>query len=171
MQHLIEAVRKGLRDRNWYASLGLALALPDICGFLESPTNGSQRRYVAWCTRYLEPKYTDEIGPDQRKHVFLSAEDIYALRCAFLHEGADEIARQRARKALDSFLFIAPPPGGGSIHCNQVNSKLQLQVDLFCEDICESVEEWKAAVAGDGEIKKRMDELLMIRDARMGLRF
>ena len=33
MDRLVATVRHGVADHNWYAALGLALALPDICGF------------------------------------------------------------------------------------------------------------------------------------------
>ena len=168
MEHLVAAVRQGIAERNWYASLGLALALPDICGFLETPSVGSQARYIAWCNRFLVPRYTSRVGANGIEHVFLHGEDCYALRCAFLHEGADEILRQRAHKALESFVFIDPPPGGGSVHCNQSNAKLQLQVDRFCEDLCDGVEAWCSAVTRNTDVQSRMKELLVIRDSHMG---
>jgi hypothetical protein len=171
MEHLIAAVRKGIAERNWYASLALALALPDICGFLETPLGGSQARYISWCNRFLVPTYTSRVGASGIEHIFLHGEDCYALRCAFLHEGADEILRQRVRKALESFVFIDPPPGGRSVHCNQSNAKLQLQVDKFCEDVCGGVEAWCGAVTGDVEVESRMKELLVIHDLHTGLTF
>jgi hypothetical protein len=105
------------------------------------------------------------------ENVFLSGEDCFALRCAFLHEGADEIVRQRARKALESFIFVDPPPGGGAVHCNPSNAQLQLQVDRFCEDLCNGVEAWCSELMGDAAVQDRMNELLMIHESFMGLRF
>jgi len=171
MKHLVAAVRKGIVERNWYASLGLGLAMPDICGFLETPLSGSQTRYIAWCDRFLVPRYTRRVGANEIEHVFLHGEDCYALRCAFLHEGTDEILRQRARRALESFVFIAPPSEGGSVHCNQSNARLQLQVDRFCEDLCEGVEAWGGAVACDAEVESRMNELLAIHELHLGVTF
>lgn len=161
MDHLIQSVRQAVAQENWYAALGLALALPDICGYAEDPTAGSQRRYVAWCTDYLVPKYTDLIGPHEEEHVFLSGEDCYALRCAFLHEGADEIVNQRARRALESFIFVAPRPGRMR-HCNQIDGILQLQVDLFCEDLCASVEEWFGVARQRHDVQTRLGQLMKI---------
>ena len=162
MLHLVSSVREAVANRNWYASLGLSLALPDICGFLESPASGSQKRYVAWCNRDLVPKYTAAVGAQRKVHVFLSGEDCYALRCAFLHEGADDIVRQRARKALDTFDFVAPRPGI-VMHMNQLVNKLQLQIDMFCEDVCQAAESWWAASATSPDLQARAAELLMVR--------
>jgi hypothetical protein len=162
VQHLIEAVRSAVKEKNWYAALGLALTLPDICGKLESPTAKSQARYIAWCNSYLVPRYTHEIGASREEHVFLHGEDCYALRCAVLHEGVDDIVNQWARKALESFIIIAGP-NGITIHCNQSDAKLQLQVDLFCEDICLGVTEWIAKVPDiDPDVQARVDGLMKV---------
>ena len=125
----------------------------------------------SWCLGYLTPRYTHAIGALRHNHIFLSGEDCYALRCAFLHEGADDVARQRARKALDSFLFIEPPLSG-SIHCNQSNAKLQLQVDIFCEDLCVGVDSWaRHVLTNDAAVQARMEELLVVRSISGGVSF
>jgi len=171
MKQFTDSVRNAIAQRNWYACSGLALALPDICGFLESPNDGSQRRYVAWCNQFLTPSYTRVIGPSRTRRVFLSGEDCYALRCAFLHEGSDDVVRQRARRALESFVFVEPP-AKGMIHCNQSNTKLQLQVDIFCEDICAGVDQWvKTVLVVRPDIQARITELMSIKSLEDGLQF
>lgn len=144
MENFVQAVRKSISNKNWYSALSLALTLPDICGVLEFPEliNNSKKRYSDWFDKYLSEKYTIYIGPEHEKHIFLCGCDCYALRCALLHQGEDNISLQRARKALDSFAFIEPPPNGLIIHLNKFDSKLQLQVDIFCEDICSAVDGW-----------------------------
>lgn len=160
MRHLSNAVRQAVGQRNWYGALSVALTLPDICARIEEPpTNRS--RYVDWCDRYLTPRYTHFVGG--QSHTFLTGTDCYALRCAVLHEGRDDIASQRARKALEKFTFIEPP-SSGSIHMNQINQHLQLQVDLFCLDICSSVEQWLGDLAKkpDEAFGARLSELMKI---------
>ena len=172
MEHLTRAVQDAISQRNWYSALGLSLVLPDICGFLEDPSAGSQQRYVAWCVRFLIPRYTVTFGAVLGPHTFLGGEDCYALRCAFLHEGTDEIVRQRARKAIDSFTFFDPPPDGRVIHCNSMNGRLQLQVDIFCRDICSGVDEWRVSVAaGHPDIEQRVAELLEVKESSQGVHF
>lgn len=171
MEHLTRAVQDAVGQRNWYAALTLALALPDIAGWLEDPSAGSMRRYVRWCGDYLAPKYTSLLGPGRKEHVFLGGEDCYALRCAFLHEGGDDVTQQRARKALEQFLFIAPPKDGGTIHCNQSNDLLQLQVDIFCTDVCDGVREWQSGQGARPEVSDRSSRLLRIAIPESGLSF
>ncbi len=165
MESLVHALENSLEQKNWYASVILALTLPDICGKIEYPGEYSGARYKKWCEKYLEPKYTHQVGPTQMGYVhkFLSGSDCHALRCALLHEGSDDITEQSARESLDRFHFTAPPESG-SMHCNQKNSVLQLQVDLFAKDVIASISEWLSDIEGDIEKEKRLEELVTIYD-------
>ena len=102
MNNLTHALESAIEQKNWYAAVMLALTLPDICGKIEYPEDHSGARYKKWCEKYLEPKYTHQVGPAQMEkiHTFLSGSDCYALRCALLHEGSDDITEQGARESL-----------------------------------------------------------------------
>lgn len=141
MERFTTAVQMALTNKNWYAALSLALSLPDICGKLDNPSMKSQARYTTWVQEWLVPLYTSEIGAPGTQHVFLSAEDCYALRCSYIHAGSDDISNERIRKALNDFHFLAPAQGS-LIHRNQSNHTLQLQVDIFCSDVVTAVESW-----------------------------
>lgn len=171
MRHLVAAVRAAVEERNWYAALALALTLPDIAGRLESPGEGSQRRYVAWCDRFLVPRYTHPVGADRREHTFLSGRNCYALRCALLHEGSDAIDDQPAREALESFVFLGKPMNGSMVHCNQSDGKLQLQADIFCEDLCKGVEAWLDTVSVLPDVQARMAALMEVKKLEDGFSF
>jgi len=138
MERFTSAIRNSLANQNWYAALYLSLTLPDICARLEAEngkTNGD--KFVAWFEKYLADKYRFEIGADRQLHVFLSGNDCYALRCAMLHEGGSDITTQQCQEALDRFHFTVV-----GAHCNQINNVLQLDVPIFCNDMCQSVERW-----------------------------
>jgi hypothetical protein len=47
-------------------------------------------------------------------------------------------------------------------HLNQFGGSLQLQVDVFCDDICSGVEAWLATVHGNVGVMQRVGELLSI---------
>ena len=159
MQHLLESVRSAIQARNWYAALGVALALPDICGQLEDPTRKSKVRYIDWFNAYLAPHYTRQVAG--REHHFLSGEDCYALRCAYLHEGEFDIAGQSVKKVLESFVFVAPQRGL-FFHLNQADQKLQLQVDTFCEELCVATEVWLNRIRNSPHIQARICQLPQI---------
>jgi hypothetical protein len=152
VSHLIGGVRHAVASQSWHAALGLALALPDICGRLQAPsTRSTEARYAAWFKTFIEPSYFHRVAGV----TMLTASDCYALRCAYLHEGDIDITGQSARHSLDRFAFVAPR--AGSIrHRNRMNNMMQLQVDLFCEEICAGVEAWLATVASDAAIQGRI---------------
>jgi hypothetical protein len=107
------------------------------------------------------PKYSARVGAESTPHVFLSPSDCYALRCALLHEGREEITEQRAREVLDRFHFIEPPPSG-QIHCNQINNVLQLQVDIFCNDVLSGLREWFQHAQNVPDVRKRIGNILKV---------
>jgi hypothetical protein len=162
MDHFISAVRESVKQQNWYSALTTALILPDICGKLEDPNAKSQARYEKFWNVYLKPIYTAKIGHERKEHVFLSGGDAYALRCAFLHEGSDDISEQRAQEVLSKFDFTEPPKNGGQVHCNQGGDGLQLQVDIFCEEICGAVERWRKTIKDNAEIFARITSMAQI---------
>jgi hypothetical protein len=161
MENIIKAIKSSLESKNYYGALFVALSAPDICGYLESPTDRSQVRYEKWFERYILDKYSFHIGPSRTLHVLLSPSDCYALRCALLHEGREEIIEQRAREALDRFHFIEPPQSG-RIHCNQFNNVLQLQVDIFCQDIINAVHAWLEDTKENKDIQQRLNSVLKV---------
>ncbi|ARK08836.1 hypothetical protein A6C57_00120 [Fibrella sp. ES10-3-2-2] len=193
MHHLIDSVQKSLTTGNWYAALSLSLTLPDIAGKVDSPNAPSGRRYADWFDTYVGGEYKtinshaelmrlaggdfDKIhgiwnqyrqegrmGELNKEQIFLSGNDCYALRCAFLHEGNSDISAQRAKDILDDFAFVAPSKSGNVIHCNQSGNKLQLQVDIFSKDISDGVVKWLAAISGDAQKQARLNSMLMIQD-------
>jgi hypothetical protein len=213
MDHLIECVRKAVRDRNRYAGLGMALALPDICGKLENPTSGSRIRYVSWFDANFRWSYVYEVVAatqgrraaelmargltDRAREMaerqaeslrdalrarigalsvsldgkpLLTGSDCYALRCAYLHEGEMDITSQSAQMILDKFAFTEPRPPD-LLHGGRFNNLLQLQVDIFCEDVCRAVEDWLSGVAGNPDIQARIAALPKIHEAGKPLLF
>jgi hypothetical protein len=161
MDELLEALERSTSSENWYGALFVALSLPDICGKIDYPKDGSKKRYAAWFEKYILPRYTYRLGLEQGERVFLTGNDCYALRCAFLHEGSDDTSRQRAREAVDKFHFIVAPKGL-TIHCNMINTGLKLQVDIFCKDIADGVRKWVEEIVSDKQKVQSIQTLLRI---------
>lgn len=161
MRQFVDAVRNAVKEKNWYGALAVALTMPDIAGRLETPGVGSQKRYTAWCDRYLTPIYTAEIGPNRTSHVFLGGTDCYALRCAYLHQGEDSTIDQRSREALDRFEFVTTS-FDAAVHCNQNAGHLQLQIDIFCEDLCLACEQWMQDMTEKADVQQRILGLMKI---------
>jgi len=144
VQHLIDDIRASLKNECWYSALYLAITLPDICSNRQYGST-DRTKYKKWFNKYVNEKYTHRVGPLGEVVNFLSGSDCYAFRCAVLHEGNNEITGQNARDKIDRFVFISPTYSN-IIHCNMSVSgnvsKLQLQVDIFVNDIISGVEKW-----------------------------
>ncbi|MDP5338044.1 MAG: hypothetical protein NWQ28_05650 [Nodularia sp. (in: cyanobacteria)] len=173
MKQLKEAVRQAIAQGNWYSALASALTLPDICGWLEYPEKNVSERYTHWYDTYMKEKYGGFYDESERlESTFLSGKDCYALRCAYLHNGQDDITGQNARESLNEFLFITPSKSGelskhlvrkGVVYDEtKVSLQLQLEVDKFCEDICCGVDIWESNIAMREDIQERIKQLLII---------
>jgi hypothetical protein len=163
MKHFAASIEAALESRNFYAALAVALAAPDICGWVATPNAGSRARYVAWFERFMQSHYVRPSSRVVPEHTFLTGNDCYALRCAFLHKGRDDITDQRAQQALESFQFVVAP-AGWTIHMNQANSMLQLQVDIFCRQIADGIREFVDSISEDAAATARAQQLMLIRD-------
>lgn len=160
----IESVKKSLETENYYAALSLSLTLPDICSSLEFPKEkNTGKKYKFFFDKYLLSKYQSQIGPNKDVYTFLNGSDCYALRCAFLHQGADNIEKQRAREVVKKFQFIVPPKNGSIVH-NNGGSVLQLQVDIFCKDIIQGVENWMKENKDNEKVSMNANKLLSIKE-------
>jgi len=155
VDRFIDSVESSIQTENWYAALGIALAIPDICGWLENPSKKSQERYQDWFDKYLSKNYKH---PADHHFAFLASGDCYALRCSFLHQGIDDISNQRAKEVLARFVFTSTGP-----HCNRIDDVLVLNVGKFCAEMCDAAREWHVAVKGTAEIQQRIQELMTIR--------
>ncbi|MBD2138520.1 hypothetical protein H6F32_13175 [Anabaena sp. FACHB-1237] len=117
MKELKEAVRQAIKQGNWYAALATALTLPDICGWLEDPNPNKAvgERYKRWYNTYIKEDYSGFYDNSNKEVSILTGEDCYALRCAYLHSGQDDISKQKV--PLDKFQFITPSKLGESSEC------------------------------------------------------
>ena len=132
--------------------------MPDVCGALQFPVEQVGPRYRRWFDQYMSAEYAPAL---------FSADDCYYLRCAALHQGMSEHPKAQNKQVV----FITPPPDGRMIfHSNFIESAdgsfvLQLQIDIFCEQVCTGVLNWKKDVASDSSIQPRIDELLSFQDS------
>jgi len=158
MDNILKSIENSLQNKNWYSALVLSLILPDVCAKLEGNGKSSSVRYPEWFNTYLGKKYNG----------FLSGNDCYSLRCAFLHEGSSNIETQKAKDVLDHFVFVA-----NGAHCNRFSNCyfgdpkydgkdfLQLSVNNFCQDMIEATKQW----LNDRSINKNLSDMLEIHES------
>lgn len=141
MKELIESLKTASAEKNWHAALFIALSIPDICGKFEYPDDNVGKRYKRWFENYLAKFYIHKIGAKKERIVFLNSSDCYALRCALLHEGSDDITTQRAKDVLDSFIFSTTLSHLLKID-NGEKMMLVLNVERFCIEMYSAATEW-----------------------------
>jgi hypothetical protein len=156
LQPLLDSVKAAVRDGNWLAALALTLTLPDICARIEADQRG-KKRYIKWWNDNFGQSYAYGTGPSD--HV--TGEEVYLLRCAYLHEGVDEldpVERQKLKAVIEEFKFAISDD-----HLKKQGPTLTLNVKTFCLDMCSNVEEWeKNVLSNDAQMQKRADELTKI---------
>ncbi len=156
MNKVIQSIRDALRERNWYVALFVSLTLPDICSSLEFGQSDSSK-YSQW----FENNLTQYKG-------FLSGNDCYALRCALLHMGKDDITDQKKRDVLEHYVFLTD----GShrilfkdcIFDGVKKSFLQLNVQTFCEELSSATEKWLDSVSANTEIQSRLKNTIEVHE-------
>ena len=112
MKNIIDSIYKALENENWSAALFVSLTLPDICVALQyGKTSG--KKYSDWFENNLS----------QYKG-FLSGNDCYALRCALLHQGKNDVTDQKMNEVLEFYVFLS--------RINRIGNLLFNIRDLIC---------------------------------------
>lgn len=134
MQDIFQQIRDSNKAGFYYVALISALAIPDICAGLES-TNGetSKNKYISWFNTHIAPKYNN----------FLDGETCYYFRCSMLHQGSTKHSKSRYTRII----FIEPNNHDLVLHNNIINDALNIDVRIFCEDICLAAERWWQAAS------------------------
>lgn len=159
MERFTQAIEKSIESENWYAALTLALTIPDICGRLSNPdlAKKSKERYVKWFDEYVLHHYESPFHG--AGFTFMSGGDCYALRCALLHEGRDDVTGQSARRKEVLSKFSISTTGS---HRALIGDLLILNLQSFCLEICQGVKDWNEDYKNDSNVKAGIAELLTI---------
>lgn len=123
----------------YFVALLSALALPDICGALES-TDGlaSGQKYKDWFDKWVSPKYQINGSPS------LTGHDCYMLRCASIHQGR----LVHPKGSYTGVIFLEPGNTRIVMHNNILNNYLNIDVRQFCIDLIQSSLDWFDSVDG-----------------------
>ena len=153
MRDLLEQIRIALKNDLYYIALFVALAIPDICGAIQSEDGeASKDKYVAWFEKYLALIYSK--GHED----FMSGEDCYYLRCSLLHQGS----LKHKRSKYDRIMFFEPSSWG--VHNIVIKTKketvLIIDVILFCQDIISATKQWLDENKDMGNYKKNYNRFM-----------
>lgn len=132
MQDVLDQIRAASQADLFYVALMSALALPDICGALESPDGQANgKRYAQWFDRHVGPFYNE----------WLKGQDCYYFRCSMLHQGR----MQHPSTSFSRIIFIEPTVTGIVVHKCIINDALNIDVRIFVNDLLNATEKWLAA--------------------------
>jgi hypothetical protein len=123
----------------YFVALLSALALPDICGALESQDGlASGQKYQAWFNKWVSSKY--QINGKSS----LTGHDCYMLRCASSHQGR----LTHPKGSYSGVIFLEPGNTRFIMHNNILNNYLNIDVRQFCTDLIQSSLDWFDSVDG-----------------------
>ncbi len=129
MQDLLDQIRSASQAGLYFAALFPALALPDICGALESSDGlATGAKYTAWFDQHIAPRYRGS----------LTGRDCYLFRCSLLHQGKTVHPAGRYSRIL----LVEPGVQGIVMHNNVLHDALNIDIGSFCEDLTSAAEVW-----------------------------
>lgn len=141
LELIINDISKALDNECLFSALALALTIPDICGKILYPDKRNGERYKLWYNEYIGDY---EKSPDENSNrmPYMSGQLCYALRCAFLHSGNTDVAKEYADFTLDDFTLITESKKPFDIYCDgaslvedfngSVKSKYEVNVRRLC---------------------------------------
>ncbi|MGH3628381.1 MAG: hypothetical protein ACRDRL_13205, partial [Sciscionella sp.] len=147
MSEIIDSISKSIEGECLYPAFMSCVCLPDICGYLDSPTSTSVRlRYATWFEKYVSMNlYTGHVSGDEA----------YMLRCVVLHNGelaTDQYKNRNSAKSiiLDKFILASAGSHLTRYQGNFIDGVEQPSIELinvvrYCQDIVEGVKEWQKA--------------------------
>ena len=147
ISEMIQEIRIALQHELYIIALAAALTLPDICGQAEYRQDKKVKiRYTKWLQVYAESR---KFGEYQNFSIDgLTANDIYRLRCALLHQGSSAI------DTLEYFELVKINPHGASQFQFRSESEscgddrkpgcriISVNIVTLCELLCNSAEEY-----------------------------
>jgi hypothetical protein len=81
MEFVLQSVEYAARTGSHLAAVVTALTIPDIAGAVETPGEGSKKRYAEWIDKWFVSSF-----PSYAQHR-IDGLAMYSLRCKLLHEG------------------------------------------------------------------------------------
>lgn len=145
MEAHFDQIEQALEQNLFYLAFYSVLALPSICGAMESE-NGrdSGNKYRAWFERWVAQKY---LHPPLGK-ITVTGGVCYSFRNRMLHQG-----RNNHQDLGFSKIAFTEPGSPISIRNGVMNDVLCLDLDRFCRDVIEGAGDWLASVKNEESFK------------------
>lgn len=166
LQPFINDVHKCLDNKLYNAAICLSLTLPDICSSIEFPLiKSSKKRYCQWLNTHFFPLHDYE---------HMKAGDVYSLRCAYLHNGTDNIEDQCAREVVNEFKFFYSYYGNTFHNFTSIKedeSLVMLDTKEFCLEIIDSVIGFREVNKDNPIINTQAENMITLLNDKDGFSF
>lgn len=168
VDNLKQSIHEALNQELYYAALVSSLCIPDICGYLDNPENGSGKRYANWFTAYM-PSYLS----------VLPAEEAYALRCIVLHDGglsteSYKLGKPKSSLILDKYVLTINNTSnltrftGCTYNGAIIPNLVVLDAPTYCRDLLAGIARWEK---DKGRSLEEYDGMLTLHDGMLDLGF
>ena len=141
----IDAGKKALKEKNYWAALSVALMLPSMCSRLAYENNPDylnsnkfpkdRKCYIDWCNENLQDGWTAECLGDKY------AEVLYGLRCDIVHAGCANIYADG--KAV--YLFL-----GDNSRTTTFTKYRVIDIAILCEALFSCADTWSENFGASG---------------------
>ena len=145
LRDFLDQIQVALRANLYFLALMGSLAIPDICGAIDSDDGeATGEKYAAWYDKYAGSNCP-----------FLDGESCYRLRCSILHQGSTKNPRSKFSRVI-----FVEPPSANLFHCNILNDALNLDIPTFCNTLVEGALRWLSEVEGTPRFDKNYDKFI-----------
>ena len=148
MKNKIFDIKIALKNGAYQSALALSLTLPDICSQVWKQKNKTDNKdYIDWCNTYLN--YNEINVGFGTENATIHGEETYALRCAFLHNGNEDIKSQKAANntTITKLHIVKPNELDGYGFLYKVNNStgdvdVTFDVEQICILLCDAAEKF-----------------------------
>lgn len=148
---LLNEIMKAANGGMPFIAIAMAVALPDICASLASEDGRtSPDKYKKWCA--------DNLGD----LTFVTADDLYSMRCGVLHNGRFGDLKHNVARVI----FALPPVNGQAsvfVDCHMRDAYFYSVVE-FCKKITTTVHSWMNTNKDDANIRRNLPNLMQYRE-------
>lgn len=146
MDDLLDQIETGIQNNLYYLSLFVSLAIPDICGALES-VNGvaSGSKYASWFDKNV-------VIPNG---YYLNGMDCYYFRCSMLHQG-----KTTHKNSNFTRILFVEPSSSNIFHNNIINKALNIDIKIFCNDMINATKCWISVISTDKNFIKNYKDFV-----------
>jgi len=168
MRDLLEQIERGLEANVYYLSLFASLAIPDICGAIDSlDGEASGAKYVEWYDKWVAPRFNQAVQATLPKNLPiappklenpLTGDACYRFRCSLLHQGST----QHPKSPFSRILFIEPGSRGIVVHHSILNDALCIDIRHFCAEVLAGTRMWLAEAEGTQQFRTNYDRCIKL---------